>query len=58
VVYGIYHQVSEKHLQRYCDEFASPYNSRETNSNKSFEASIQNSDGRLKYRDLPGKEKQ
>ena len=27
-IYGIYHQVSPKHLQRYCDEFAARYNTR------------------------------
>lgn len=28
-IYGIYHQVSHKHLQRYCHEFAFRYNSRQ-----------------------------
>lgn len=28
-LYGIYHQVSEKHLQRYCNEFAAHFNTRE-----------------------------
>lgn len=55
-IYGIYHQVSEKHLQRYCDEFASRYNSREDSNNERFEESIRNSDGRLKYKQLTGKE--
>lgn len=27
-IYGIYHQVSRKHLQRYCDEFAGRFNTR------------------------------
>lgn len=25
-IYGIYHQVSPKHLNKYCDEFAYRYN--------------------------------
>jgi hypothetical protein len=54
-IYGIYHSVSEKHLQRYCDEFASRYNSRKDLDNERFEESIRNSDGRLKYNDLIGK---
>ncbi len=27
-IYGIYHQVSQKHLQAYCDEFSYRFNSR------------------------------
>lgn len=54
-IYGIYHQVSEKHLSRYCDEFASRYNSRQDSDNERFEESIRNSDGRLKYNELIGK---
>jgi len=51
-IYGIYHQVNAKHLQRYCDEFAARYNSRQIKDNERFELSIQKSDGRLKYNDL------
>ena len=28
-IYGIFHHVSRQHLQRYCDEFASRWNSRQ-----------------------------
>lgn len=54
-IYGIYHSVSAKHLQRYCDEFASRYNSRKITDDERFVLSIKNSEGRLKYNDLIGK---
>jgi len=54
-IIGIFHQVSPWHLQRYCDEFASRYNSRKITDAERFQLSIQKSDGRLKYNDLIGK---
>jgi hypothetical protein len=51
-IIGIYHNVSAKHLQRYCDEFAYRYNSRGLADNERFEVSAQNTEGRLKYKDL------
>jgi len=54
-IYGIYHQVSEKHLQRYCDEFAARYNTRKIADNERFQNAVQNSEGRLKYNQLIGK---
>jgi transposase-like protein len=51
-IYGIYHQTSSKHLQRYCDEFAYRYNTRKLPDNERFILSLQNSNGRLKYKDL------
>jgi hypothetical protein len=51
-IYGIYHQVSEKHLQRYCDEFSSRYNTRDIKDNERFEKAVKNCNGRLKYNDL------
>jgi hypothetical protein len=54
-LYGIYHQVSPKHLQRYCDEFAARYNSRDIQDNERFQASVKNSEGRLKYKQLTAK---
>jgi len=54
-IIGIFHQVSPWHLQRYCDEFASRYNSRSLKDDERFTLSLQNSDGRLKYNQLIGK---
>jgi transposase-like protein len=51
-VYGIYHQVSPKHLHRYCDEFAYRYNSRRIPDNLRFEISLAKLGGRLKYAEL------
>jgi transposase-like protein len=55
-IYGIYHHVSAKHLQRYCDEFAHRYNSRKIKDADRFTMTIQQSRGRLKYFDLIQKE--
>lgn len=51
-IIGIFHQVSPWHLQRYCDEFASRYNSRKITDSERFELSIKNSAGRLTYAQL------
>ncbi|MCW3073433.1 MAG: family transposase [Flaviaesturariibacter sp.] len=54
-LYGIYHQVSEKHLQRYCDEFSARYNTRDIKDNERFELAVKNSEGRLTYNTLIAK---
>lgn len=54
-IIGIFHQVSPQHLQRYCDEFASRYNTRQIADNQRFDLALQNSNGRLKYNTLIGK---
>lgn len=54
-LYGIYHQVSAKHLQRYCDEFAARFNTRDIKDNERFENAVKNSEGRLKYNQLIAK---
>lgn len=51
-IYGIYHQVSFKHLQRYCDEFSYRYNSRDLTDGQRFEVSLQSINGRLSYKNL------
>ncbi len=49
---GIYHAVSPKHLQRYCDEYAYRYNTRYMKDGERFNLSLVNSDERIKYKDL------
>jgi transposase-like protein len=52
-IYGIYHNVSPKHLQRYCDEFSYRYNTREQKQNERFTVTLQNAGKhRLRYKDL------
>lgn len=54
-IYGIYHQVSPKHLHRYCIESAYRYNTRKILDVDRFELSITSCEGRLKYKDLIAK---
>lgn len=54
-IIGIYHNVSPKHLHRYCHEFSGRYNTRKVRDNERFDILLSNSSGRLKYKDLIGK---
>lgn len=54
-IYGIYHQISAKHLQAYCDEFAYRYNSRSVKDGDRFEIALTHLEGRLKYLTLTQK---
>lgn len=51
-IYGVYHQVSPKHLHRYCYESANRYNTRKIKDVERFEVTIRKCEGRLKYKDL------
>src|SRR5438552_7453445 len=51
-VYGIYHQISYKHLQRYCDEFSYRYNNRKMKDADRFTLTLQGLQGRLSYNKL------
>lgn len=51
-IYGIYHHASRKHLNRYCDEFAYRYNTRQVNDQHRFDNSLRHSEGRLTYEGL------
>lgn len=53
-IYGIYHQVSPKHLNKYCDEFSFRYNARKASVNDRFDFSLENST-RLTYKALIAK---
>jgi len=55
MVFGIYHQVSPKHLHRYCDEFTYRWNSRKEKDNNRFETALKQTEGRLKWKDLIAK---
>lgn len=48
-IFGIYHQVSPKHLNRYCDEFTYRYNTRKVLDNERFMLSLRNMNTRLTY---------
>ncbi|MCI0450623.1 MAG: IS1595 family transposase [Chlorobi bacterium] len=51
-IIGIYHQVSEKHLEKYCNEFNFRYNTKDFNEQNRFDKSITQCTGRLKYNEL------
>lgn len=51
-IIGIYHQVSPKHLQRYCVETSYRYNTRKITDKERFNQTLQNVEGRLKYKNL------
>ena len=51
-VYGIYHQISYKHLQRYCDEFSYRYNTRKIKDNERFTLTLSQIECRLSYKKL------
>jgi transposase-like protein len=55
-IYGIYHQVSPKHLGKYCDEFSYRYNTRRLSDSERFRRSSKALDGRLMYKDLTRKQ--
>jgi len=54
-VYGIYHQISYKHLQRYCNEYSYRYNSRDLKDYQRFIIVFENMERRLDYKTLTGK---
>ncbi len=55
-LHGIYHQISYKHLQAYCDEFAYRYNTRKIKDCERFNLSLQNMERRLTYNQLTRKD--
>lgn len=51
-IYGTYHQVSPKHLHRYCSETSYRFNFRKMRDDERFRMAISNVEGRLKYKNL------
>ncbi len=51
-IYGIYHQVSKKHLQRYLDECSLRYNHRDDENGAGFLTVLTQCKGRLTYKRL------
>ncbi|MFH4968437.1 IS1595 family transposase [Gaetbulibacter sp. M240] len=51
-LYGIYHQVSEKHLERYLDEYSARFNTRRLSSQERFEKFLVDSESILSYKTL------
>lgn len=51
-IYGIYHSVSDKHIERYLDEFAQRYTTRNDGEAERFNYFLAQCTGRLKYKDL------
>lgn len=54
-IVGIHHVVSEKHLQRYCNESAFRYNNREAFQDERFAIALKQCNGSLKYKELISK---
>lgn len=55
-VNGIYHQISYKHLQNYCSEFAFRYNTRDLNDANRFRISFRNLNNKISYKKLTAEE--
>lgn len=51
-LYVVYHQVSEKHVSRYLDEYAARFNNRRLTSNERFEQFLEGSESVLSYKSL------
>ena len=56
-IFGIYHQVSPKHLQRYCEETSYRYNTRKVTDKERFISTLQQTEGRLTYKKLIANDK-
>lgn len=54
-VYGTYHQLSDKHLQSYLNEFTFRFDTRKQTEQERFDAAIKQCEGRLKYKQLINK---
>lgn len=48
----MYHQVSDKHISRYLDEYAARFNNRTLTSNERFNQFLEGSESVLSYKEL------
>ena len=55
-IFGTYHQISPKHLHRYCAESSYRYNTRKIKDKERFSTVLSNPNGRLKYKTLISKD--
>jgi transposase-like protein len=51
-IYGIYHQVSDKHISRYLDEFAARFNTRNLTPQERFDGFLVDAESVLNYNSL------
>ena len=51
-IFGTYHQISPKHLHRYCAETSYRFNTRKVKDADRFKSALTHTEGRLKYKDL------
>ncbi|WP_430909231.1 IS1595 family transposase [Maribacter sp. 2-571] len=54
-LYGVYHQISDKHISRYLDEYAARFNNRNKTSNERFNQFLEGSESVLPYKALINK---
>lgn len=54
-IYGIYHQVSDKHLERYLNEFSGRFNTRQSTPQERIDNFLKQSEGGLLYKVLIAK---
>jgi transposase-like protein len=56
-IFGVYHFISPKHCQRYCDLFVFRYNTRKFDNQLRFETVLEMKSGRLRFEDLTGQKR-
>ncbi len=54
-IYGVYHQVSVKHLGSYCNEFSYKWNTRKMEDQDRFNHILTHTNYRLRWKDLTGR---